>query len=75
MHYLPQTSTYMYSHYNGMIFIHNFMIAHPSRCGIRGGYMQMVGLDDRVMKELYKHVSVSLCPNTLGQVINLIVIV
>ena len=31
--------------------------------------MQMVGLDDLVMKELYKHVSVSLCPNTLGQVL------
>ena len=31
--------------------------------------MQMIGLDDLVMKELYKHVSVSLCPNTLGQVI------
>ena len=30
--------------------------------------MQMMGLDDVVMKELYKHVSVSLCPNTMGQV-------
>lgn len=66
MDYLPQASTFAH---NGMIFIHNFVLAHPSRCGIRGGYMQMVGLDDLVMKELYKHVSVSLCPNTLGQVI------
>ena len=31
--------------------------------------MQIVGLDDLVMKELYKHVSVNLCPNTLVQVI------
>ena len=38
------------------------------RCGIRGGYMQMVGLDDQVMDQIYKHVSISLCPNTPGQV-------
>ena len=30
--------------------------------------MQMVGLDERVMDQLLKHVSVSLCPNTPGQV-------
>ena len=30
--------------------------------------MQIVGLDDRVMEQIYKHVSVSLCPNTPGQV-------
>ena len=31
--------------------------------------MQLVGLDKQVMKELFKHMSVSLCPNTLGQVL------
>ena len=30
--------------------------------------MQLVGFDERVMKELLKHMSVNLCPNTLGQV-------
>ena len=30
--------------------------------------MQILGLDEQVMKELYKHVTVNLCPNTLGQV-------
>ena len=30
--------------------------------------MQLIGLDEQVMKELFKHMSVNLCPNTLGQV-------
>ena len=44
-------------------------VIHIHRCGIRGGYMQLVGLDDRVMEQIYKHVSISLCPNTPGQVL------
>ena len=47
---------------------HTCCLWHLCRCGIRGGYMQIVGLDDRVMEQLFKHVSVSLCPNTPGQV-------
>ena len=43
-------------------------IIHMHRCGIRGGYMQLVGLDNRVMEQIYKHVSIGLCPNTPGQV-------
>ena len=30
--------------------------------------MQMVGLDEQVMDQILKHVSISLCPNTPGQV-------
>ena len=30
--------------------------------------MQMVGFDEQVMEQILKHVSVSLCPNTPGQV-------
>ena len=32
--------------------------------------MQLVGFDEQVMKELLKHMSVNLCPNTLGQVLH-----
>ncbi len=39
------------------------------RCGHRGGYMELVGIDDGVKQELYKLASVSLCPNLAGQVV------
>lgn len=38
-------------------------------CGIRGGYMHLVGLDVPVMEQLYKLCSINLCPNTAGQVV------
>ena len=30
--------------------------------------MQIMGMDDEVMKQIYKHTSIGLCPNTPGQV-------
>lgn len=38
-------------------------------CGIRGGYMHIRGMDSEVMKQIYKNVSVNLCPNTPGQIV------
>ena len=38
------------------------------RCGLRGGYMEMMNFDHDVMEQLYKLRSVKLCPNTCGQV-------
>ena len=35
---------------------------------MRGGYMEVMGLDPELMKELYKICSTKLCPNTPGQV-------
>ena len=39
-----------------------------TRCGIRGGYMEMMGVDSGVLEQLYKLCSTRLCSNTLGQV-------
>lgn len=37
-------------------------------CGRRGGYLDCYNIDGSVMDELYKIASVSLCPNTIGQI-------
>jgi len=38
------------------------------RCGIRGGYMELMGMDSKFMEQLYKLCSARLCSTTLGQV-------
>lgn len=38
------------------------------RCGIRGGYREVVGLDEDVKYQLAKLGSARLCSNSLGQV-------
>ena len=35
-------------------------------CGLRGGYFEMLGIDDEVKMQLYKLASMSLASNTLG---------
>ena len=55
-----------------LVNVHKFNLCAcmcTSRCGIRGGYMQIVGLDDQVVEQIYKLLTVNLCPNTPGQVI------
>ncbi|ORX46101.1 PLP-dependent transferase [Hesseltinella vesiculosa] len=37
-------------------------------CGRRGGYLECVNIDPKVMDQLYKIASVSLCPNVQGQI-------
>merc|ERR1712167_267585 len=37
-------------------------------CGIRGGYMDLMNIHPEGKEQLYKMVSISLCPNTAGQV-------
>ena len=39
------------------------------RCGLRGGYVEVVGLHNDVMKELKKLQSAQLCANTVGQIV------
>lgn len=37
-------------------------------CGLRGGYMELVNFHPGTTAQLYKMASISLCPNTVGQV-------
>eukprot|EP00803_Ostreobium_quekettii_P003210 evm.model.scf_2660.3 EVM.evm.TU.scf_2660.3 scf_2660:14056-20696(-) len=47
---------------------HSISKGTPGECGLRGGYVELVNIDPETVKELYKLVSVNLCPNTTGQV-------
>lgn len=38
------------------------------RCGIRGGYMELLGIKRDVMDVLERYMSSKLCANTVGQV-------
>lgn len=38
-------------------------------CGLRGGWMELVNLDPEVKANLFKAISVMLCPNTVGQTV------
>ena len=38
------------------------------RCGIRGGYMEMVGISSDVKEVLDRYMDSKLCANTVGQV-------
>eukprot|EP00494_Astrolonche_serrata_P027690 UN27954 len=37
-------------------------------CGLRGGYFELVNFSKETFAQLYKVFSISLCPNTVGQV-------
>ena len=36
-------------------------------CGHRGGYFELVGFDDKVVEQIYKFISISLCAPVVGQ--------
>ncbi|RMZ92010.1 hypothetical protein DV736_g736, partial [Chaetothyriales sp. CBS 134916] len=36
-------------------------------CGHRGGYFELVGFDGQVQKEIFKFISIMLCPPVIGQ--------
>ena len=38
------------------------------RCGLRGGYMEMVGISSDVKQVLERYMDSKLCANTVGQV-------
>ncbi|XP_065916025.1 alanine aminotransferase 1-like [Dysidea avara] len=52
-----------------LVSFHSTSKGYVGECGIRGGYMEMVGVDQLVMDELEKYMSARLCPNTTGQVL------
>lgn len=47
---------------------HSTSKGFTGECGRRGGYMELVGFDDKVRAELYKLASISLCSNSGGQI-------
>jgi len=37
-------------------------------CGLRGGFFELLNFPEQVQQQLYKMASISLCPNTMGQI-------
>ena len=43
-------------------------IAVPCRCGLRGGYIELVGFNDQLRSRVKTYLSARSCPSTIGQV-------
>lgn len=50
-----------------MLLDHILKFSLSLRCGFRGGYMEIINMDDEVKAQLTKLVSVRLCPPVPGQ--------
>lgn len=49
--------------------LHSTSKGMVGECGHRGGYFEMVGFDPEVVAQIYKFVSIMLCPPVIGQCI------
>lgn len=49
--------------------LHSVSKGMVGECGHRGGYFELIGFDPEVAQEIYKFVSIQLCPPVLGQCI------
>ncbi|KAK4984822.1 alanine transaminase [Elasticomyces elasticus] len=47
--------------------LHSISKGMVGECGHRGGYFELVGFDEEVVAELYKFISIQLCPPVIGQ--------
>jgi alanine transaminase len=47
--------------------LHSISKGMVGECGHRGGYFELVGFDEKVEAEIFKFISIMLCPPVLGQ--------
>jgi alanine transaminase len=47
--------------------LHSVSKGMVGECGHRGGYFELVGIDPKVVEQIYKFVSISLCAPVIGQ--------
>ncbi|CAO3675049.1 unnamed protein product [Umbelopsis ramanniana] len=52
-----------------LVSFHSISKGMIGECGRRGGYFEMVGIDEDVIDQIYKLVSANLCPNVQGQIL------
>ena len=50
-----------------MASLHSISKGMVGECGHRGGYFELVGFDPEVQAQIYKFVSIMLCPPVIGQ--------
>ncbi|TKX24790.1 alanine aminotransferase-like protein [Elsinoe australis] len=49
--------------------LHSISKGMVGECGHRGGYFELVGFDEEVKAQIYKFISIQLCPPVVGQCI------
>lgn len=47
--------------------LHSISKGMIGECGHRGGYFELIGFDDQVAAQIYKFISIQLCPPVIGQ--------
>ena len=47
--------------------LHSISKGMVGECGHRGGYFELVGFDQQVKEQIYKFISIQLCPPVVGQ--------
>lgn len=47
--------------------LHSISKGMVGECGHRGGYFELIGFDEKVAAEVYKFISIQLCPPVIGQ--------
>ena len=50
-----------------LVSTHSISKGMVGECGHRGGYFELIGFDPEVVAQIYKFVSISLCPPVTGQ--------
>lgn len=67
MHQLKETSIPLFS-------FHSVSKGYMGECGHRGGYMELRNIPDDVLAQFIKLQSISLCSNTVGQLVTYLVV-
>jgi aspartate/methionine/tyrosine aminotransferase len=67
MHELKETSIPLFS-------FHSVSKGYMGECGHRGGYLELRNIPDDIMAEFIKLQSISLCSNTVGQLVTYLVV-
>src|SRR4030095_1079040 len=67
MHQLKETSIQLFS-------FHSVSKGYMGECGHRGGYLELRNVPDDVLAEFIKLQSISLCSNTVGQLVTYLVV-
>ncbi|KAI9691177.1 MAG: hypothetical protein M1822_008797 [Bathelium mastoideum] len=50
-----------------LVSLHSISKGMVGECGHRGGYFELVGFDKQVQEQIYKFISIQLCPPVVGQ--------
>jgi alanine transaminase len=50
-----------------LVSLHSISKGMVGECGHRGGYFELVGFDPKVQAQIYKFISIMLCPPVVGQ--------